>query len=65
MVLFGPHETGNDIDEDEREVLDRLAARAAAGYERVITTLLRQEVAELKTRLTALEDGNRAELPHP
>ncbi len=65
VVLFGPHETGNDIDEDEREVLDRLAARAAAGYERVITTLLRQEVAELKTRLTALEDGNRAELPHP
>jgi hypothetical protein len=64
VALFGPHETGNDIDEDEREVLDQLAARAAAGYERVITALLRQEVAELKAQLTALQYGNRAELPH-
>ena len=29
VALFGPHETGNDIDEDEREVLDR--ARCTSG----------------------------------
>ena len=62
VVLFGPHETGNDIDEDEREVLDQLAVRAAAGYERVITVLLRQEVAQLKAQLAALQYGNRTEL---
>ena len=61
-MLLGPHETGNDIEEDEREVLDRLAERAAAGYERVITVLLRQEAAQLKAQLEAMQYGNRAEL---
>lgn len=62
VALFGPHETGNDIDEDEREVLDHLAERAAAGYERVVTQLLRQEVAELKAQLDAIQQGSRKEL---
>ena len=62
VALFGPHETGNDIDEDEREVLDQLAERAAAGYERVITHLLREEVAELKAQLDAVRYGSRREL---
>ncbi len=62
VALFGPHETGNDIDEDEREVLDHLAERAAAGYERVITQMLRQEVTELKAQLDALQHGSRREL---
>ena len=43
VVLLGPHETGNDIDADEREMLDRLAERAATSYERVVTGMLRQE----------------------
>jgi hypothetical protein len=61
VALFGPHETGNDIDEDEREMLDQLAVRAASGYERVITSLLRQEVAKLKAQLVALQGGDRTE----
>jgi hypothetical protein len=54
VVLLGPHETGNDIDADEREMLDQFAERAAAAYERVVTTLLRQEVAQLKSQLAAI-----------
>jgi hypothetical protein len=61
VVLFGPHQSGNDIDADEREMLDRFATRAAAAYERVITGLLQQEVAQLKARLAALEGGGREE----
>ncbi|HXN99243.1 MAG TPA: hypothetical protein VN881_09230 [Candidatus Acidoferrales bacterium] len=55
IVLLGPHETGNDIDADEREMLDHLAVQAAAAYERVVTTLLRQEVAQLKSQLAAVQ----------
>lgn len=55
IALFGPHENGNDIDEDECEMLTELAARAAAGYERVAFVVLRQEVVELKDRLATLQ----------
>jgi hypothetical protein len=61
VVLFGPHESGNDIDADEREMLQRLAMRAAAGYERVVTNLLRQEVTQLKAQLTELRSRDRME----
>jgi hypothetical protein len=53
VFLLGPHDTGNDIDADEREMLEKLAARAAAGYERVVAQLLRQEVAQLKAQLAS------------
>jgi hypothetical protein len=53
VVLLGPHESGNDIDPDEREMLEKLAARAAAGYERVVAHSLRQEVAQLKAQLAS------------
>jgi hypothetical protein len=59
VVLLGPHDTGNDIDADEREMLDQFAERAAAAYERVVTTLLRQEVAQLKSQLAELQSGDR------
>jgi len=55
VALFGPHETGNDIDPDECQMLGRLGQRAARAYERVITRMLRQEVAELRAQIT----------PHP
>ena len=59
VVLLGPHETGNDIDADEREMLDRLAERAATSYERVVTGMLRQEVAQLKAQVVELQSGDR------
>ena len=57
IALFGPHANGNDIDEDECEMLADLARRAAAGYERAAFTGLRQEVTDLRTRLGALQQA--------
>jgi hypothetical protein len=53
VVLFGPHQSGNDITADESEMLELLAARAAMAYERVFTAILRKEVATLKQKLAA------------
>jgi hypothetical protein len=58
VALFGPHESGNDLDDDEIEMLQKLATRAAAGYERVVTKMLRQEVAKLKSQLESIQSGN-------
>ena len=55
ILLFGPHESGNDIDQDEREMLAELATRAAAGYERVAFMLLSEEVTELRASVAALK----------
>src|SRR5271156_4106160 len=53
VALFGPHQSGNDITSDESEMLERLASRAAIAYERVVTAMLRQEVANLKQQLVS------------
>ena len=53
VLLIGAHENGNDIDRDEREMLYQLAAKAATGFERVITNLLRNEVIQLRAQLLA------------
>lgn len=54
IALFGAHENGNDIDQDECEMLKDLARRAAAGYERAAFVELRREVASLRSRVAAL-----------
>jgi hypothetical protein len=59
VALFGPHESGNDLDEDEIELLQKLATRAASSYERVVTHLLRSQVAELKSQLIAMQRINQ------
>src|ERR1700722_5697187 len=61
IFLLGPHDTGNDIEADEREMLEKLAARAAAGYERVVARLLRDEVAQLKGEVAALRNSIKTE----
>jgi hypothetical protein len=61
VVVFGPHLSGNDLDDDEIEMLQKLAARGAAGYERVVTRQLREEVASLKSKLTAMQSANQTE----
>ena len=65
VLLLGPHESGNDIDADEREMLEKLAARAAAGYERVVARLLREQVAELKAEVNALRNSVKTEIANP
>jgi hypothetical protein len=61
VFLLGPHDTGNDIEADEREMLEKLAARAAAGYERAVARLLREEVAQLKGEVAALRNSIKTE----
>jgi hypothetical protein len=65
VALFGPHQSGNDITPDESEMLERLTARAAIAYERVVTTMLRQEVANLKHQLAAQQPSAPANLAEP
>ena len=55
IVLFGPHQNGNDIDPDEREMLSDVAKRAAGGYERAAFALLNKEVSELRASLAELK----------
>jgi hypothetical protein len=62
VLLLGPHDSGNDIDADEREMLEKLATRAAAGYERIVARLLRKQVAELKAEVIALRNGVKTEI---
>ena len=65
VALFGPHQSGNDLDDDELEMLQKLATRAAAGYERVVTRMLRQEVATLKSQLETIQAANQIDNPNP
>jgi hypothetical protein len=51
IVAYGAHVTGNEIDPDETHMLQTLAGRAAAAYERVAVELLRREVTELRAAL--------------
>jgi hypothetical protein len=55
VVLYGSHQSGNDLNADECEMLERLAVRSAMAYERVVTNMLRQEVAELKQQLATMQ----------
>ena len=57
VALFGPHETGNDVNADEREMLDRLAEWAASGYERVTIRVLHRQVEQLKAQLAAMQSA--------
>ncbi len=50
LALYGPHASGANLNEDEREVLARLAALAADKWSRL-------EKEELRRRVQALEGG--------
>jgi hypothetical protein len=62
VLLLGPHDSGNDIDADEREMLEKLASRAAAGYERIVARLLREQVAKLRAEVNALRNSVKTEI---
>ena len=55
IALYGAHTNGNDIDQDECDMLADFARHAAHGYERVAFTGLRHEVADLRSRLGKLQ----------
>jgi hypothetical protein len=51
VAVYGPHETGDDIDPLEEEVLNEFAQHAVRGYEHSEVAALRQELASLHSRL--------------
>lgn len=61
IVLFGPHQSGNDLDDDEVELLQKLSRRAAVAYERVANRLLREQLTALKSELISLQAAKQIE----
>lgn len=53
VSLYGPHESGTDLDTNERAMLARLGADAAAMYAELENGTLRGEVARLERKLRA------------
>jgi hypothetical protein len=54
VVLYGAHQTGSDITEDECDMLQSLATQAGRAYDRIEAEMLRREVRILRARLSAL-----------
>jgi hypothetical protein len=50
VTLYGPHESGTDIDSNEREALQNLGRHAADAYARLENEELRKTVAELRSQ---------------
>jgi hypothetical protein len=65
IALLGAHQNGNDIDADEREMLAEFGRRAAAGYERAAFVMLREEVTDLRSRLSAAQERPPEAAPRP
>ena len=53
VSLYGPHASGTDLDHNERAMLARLAANAAAMYAELENGLLRAEIARLEGELSS------------
>jgi hypothetical protein len=51
VSFYGPHASGTDLDHNERSMLARLAARAAAMYAELENDALRSEIARLEREL--------------
>jgi hypothetical protein len=54
VSLYGPHASGADLDTNDRAMLVRLSANAAAVYAELEICDLRQEVSDLKRQLSAV-----------
>ncbi len=59
VSLYGPHESGTDLDTNERAMLARLAAEAAAMYAELENSELRGEIARLEHRLGAANPASK------
>jgi hypothetical protein len=54
IVLYGAHNTGDDVTGEEHGVLSRLLMASGNAYDRVETILLQREVEALSHKLDAL-----------
>ena len=59
VSLYGPHESGTDLDANERGMLARLAADAAAMYAELENSDLRGEVARLERKLGGAKPASK------
>ena len=67
LALYGPHATGNDLNQDERTMLTELADKAANAFMKLDDEELRQRIAmlesELETFAAELAAGGISALP--
>lgn len=54
VVFYGFHKNGTELDSEEIEMLERLAASAGAGYDHLEAEALRHENEALRVQLTAM-----------
>jgi hypothetical protein len=54
VALYGPHRTGEDLDPDAERVLGYLTVAAAAAYDHIEASALRQRNEELLKKLEAV-----------
>jgi hypothetical protein len=59
VSLYGPHQSGTDLDTGERAMLARLGAEAAAMYAELENNTLRDKVARLEQELHAASDKTK------
>ncbi len=57
LALYGPHDSGTDLDSNERAMLARLAHDAAAVYAELESAELASQIARLKRELSANRVG--------
>ncbi|MGP6159913.1 MAG: hypothetical protein ACLPYS_20860 [Vulcanimicrobiaceae bacterium] len=53
FTLYGPHDNATDIDPEEAEILERLAAAAALAYTRVVAHERKRELDELRAKFAS------------
>jgi GAF domain len=60
FVLYGAHASGEDIDPDERRLLERLAHAAAATYDHIDSESVRTKLREMSQELAVLKASAHA-----
>jgi hypothetical protein len=64
VSLYGPHQSGTDLDRNERSMLARLARDAAAMYAELESSELRRKVATLEGELEARSKPRKERSAH-
>jgi hypothetical protein len=54
LALYGPHATGNDLNQDERSMLSELAEKAASAFTKLNEDELRQRIEALESKLRSI-----------
>jgi hypothetical protein len=63
LALYGPHATGNDLNQDERSMLAELAEKAASAFMKLNDDELRQRIAVLESELATIGAARPGAVP--